>query len=126
MGRTGALMLATGGRSARPFKGRIVLLVDEYSFSATEALASVAKESGVATLVGRRTAGAMLAAFPISIEGGWTLLLPVWDFRTPGGTKVEGLGVEPHVLVKYREGRDSDLAAAVQLLSQAGTATTKQ
>lgn len=113
MQSAGAMMLATGGRAPAPYRGRLVILVDEYCYSACEALASVARETGAATLVGRRTAGAMLAAFPIEIGGGWTLMLPVWDFRTPGGVRVEGRGVEPNVPVRKSSG---DMPAALRLL----------
>jgi hypothetical protein len=122
MVESGAVMLATGGRAPRPYRGRVALLVDEYCFSACEALASVAKESGAATLFGRRTAGAMLAAFPIDIEGGWTLLLPAWDFRTPGGGRVEGRGVEPDVAIRKRGRGDPELAAALRFLRSASPA----
>jgi hypothetical protein len=113
MQSAGAVMLATGGRAPAPYRGRLVILVDEYCFSACEALASVARETGAATLVGRKTAGAMLAAFPVEVGGGWTLMLPVWDFRTPGGVRVEGRGVEPNVPVRKSSG---DMAAALRLL----------
>lgn len=116
MAEKGALMLTSGGRAPRPYRGRIVVLIDEYCFSASEALASVVKETKAATLIGRKTPGLMLAANMIPVAGGWTLVLPVWDFRTPQGIKVEGRGVEPDIKVKYRDGRDSDLAAALKFL----------
>jgi carboxyl-terminal processing protease len=123
MSSSGAVMLTTGGRAPagrvpQPIGNRIVMLVDEYCFSACEALASVTKETAAATLVGRCTAGAMLAAFPLQIDGGWTLLVPVWDFRTPKGVRVEGQGVEPHVAVRRRGSGDADLAAALKHLSK--------
>jgi hypothetical protein len=124
MASTGALMLTTGGRAARGYRGRVVVLIDEYCFSASEALASVVKETRAATLIGRRTTGAMLAAVGVPVEGGWTLLLPVWDFRTPRGVRVEGRGVEPDIAVKYREGEDADIAAALKLLRTPATAAT--
>src|SRR3954452_11921571 len=74
MDKKGALMLATGGRAKNPYHGRVVVLIDENCFSASEALASVVKETRVATLIGRRTTGAMLSANPVAIEGDWTLL----------------------------------------------------
>jgi C-terminal processing protease CtpA/Prc len=40
-------------------------------------------------------------------------MLPVWDFRTPGGVRVEGRGVEPNVPVRKSSG---DMAAALRLL----------
>lgn len=112
----GALMLTTGGRAPRAYRGRVVVLMDEYCFSASEALLGVVKETRAATLVGRRTMGAMLAADAVTIGGGWTLLLPVWDFRTPRGVRVEGRGVEPDIPVTSREGEDADLVAALKFL----------
>jgi hypothetical protein len=124
MASEGALMLTTGGRAERAYRGRVVVLIDEYCFSASEALASVVKETRAATLIGRRTTGAMLSANLVTIEGGWTLLLPVWDFRTPKGFRVEGRGVEPDITVKYRQGKDADIAAALKFLKTPATATT--
>jgi carboxyl-terminal processing protease len=118
MTNKGALMLATGGRAKIPYRGRVVVLIDEYCLSASEALASVVKETGVAMLIGRRTAGAMLSASPVAIEGDWTLLLPVWDFRTAKGVRVEGRGVEPQITVKYRDDKDADVEAALAFLNQ--------
>lgn len=112
MASAGAVMLATGGRASQPYRGRLVVLIDEFCFSACEAFASVAKESGAATLIGRKTTGAMLAAYPVAIEGGWTLMLPIWDFRTPGGAQVEGRGVEPHIAAR----KDAEFAAALRFL----------
>ena len=112
----GAVMLTTGGRAERPYRGRVVVLIDENCFSASEAFASVVKETHAATLIGRRTSGAMLSATALPIEGDWTLVLPVWDFRTARGAEVEGKGVEPDIAVPYHEGEDADLAAALKFL----------
>jgi carboxyl-terminal processing protease len=116
MRRAGALMLTTGGRAKSPYRGRVVVLIDEYCYSASEAFAAVVKETRAATLIGRRTAGAMLGANAFAIVGGWTLVLPVWDFRTAGGTRVEGVGVEPDINTKFTEGTDADLSEALRLL----------
>ena len=116
MANKGAVMLTTGGRAEPGYRGRVVVLIDENCFSASEAFASVVKETHAATLIGRRTSGAMLSAVELSVEGDWTLLLPVWDFRTPRGAEVEGKGVEPDIAVTNREGADADLAAALKFL----------
>lgn len=116
MASKGAVMLASGGRAPRLYRGKVAVLIDEYCFSASEALASLVKETKAATLIGRKTPGLMLAANFIPIEGGWTLVLPVWDFRTPQGTKVEGRGVEPDIQVKRRGRGDPELAAALKFL----------
>ena len=115
MASKGALMLVTGGRAERAYRGRVVVLIDEHSFSASEALASVVKETRVATLIGRRTSGSMLSATTFSAGGGWTLLLPIWDFRTASGVRVEGEGVEPDIEVKHE---NDDISTALKFLNE--------
>jgi hypothetical protein len=114
--RAGALTIETGGRVTRPYAGRVVLLVDEGCGSTTEALAAVLQELHRATLVGHRTAGAMLSSAEIPIVGGWVLRLPEADFRTPAGRQVEGTGVTPDVIASRHWYRDSQLRAGVSLL----------
>jgi C-terminal processing protease CtpA/Prc len=113
--REGGVMLATGGRVEKPYRGRIVVLIDEYCFSATEAFAGAVKDTRAGTLIGRRTAGAMLGADFVSLGDDWMLILPVMDFRTAGGAKLEGAGVEPDIPVKRGRG-DPELAAALRFL----------
>ncbi|HWK90572.1 MAG TPA: S41 family peptidase [Longimicrobium sp.] len=111
----GVVMLQTGGR-APAYTGRVVVLVDEGSASTTEGLASVIKELGAGTLVGRTTAGAMLSSTQVTFPGGWVLRFPEADFRTPGGSRVEGAGVAPDIRVERTETGDAELAAALRLL----------
>lgn len=112
----GGVVLATGGRADKRYRGRVVVLIDEYCYSAAEAFASVVKETRTATLVGRRTAGAMLGADYVSLADGWILVLPVMDFRTAGGVRVEGIGVEPGIIVKPKRSGDPELARALEFL----------
>jgi carboxyl-terminal processing protease len=118
MQRAGALMLSAGGRATAPYSGRVVILIDEYCYSAAEAFAAVVKEQRLGTLIGRRTAGQMLGADLVELGGGWALNLPVWDFRTAGGARIEGRGVEPDVSVKFEENRDADLEEALKFLER--------
>jgi Peptidase family S41/Tricorn protease C1 domain len=115
LARSGAVMITTGGR-AKLYSGRIVLLIDERCGSTTEGFASVVKERRIATLIGRRTAGAMLSSVEVQIVGGWTLRLPEADFLTPGGLRVEGKGVEPDILVQKGSSGDADLGRALTFL----------
>jgi hypothetical protein len=126
MKNSGALMLATGGRTQRAYRGSVVVLIDANCFSASEAFASVVKETRAATLIGRRTNGAMLSATALPVEGDWTLWLPVWDFRTARGVKIEGRGVEPDIAVTFREGQDADIAAALKFLETHATTFQKK
>lgn len=113
--RSGAVMITTGGR-AKPYRGRVVLLIDERCGSTTEGFASVVKETHAATLIGRRTASAMLSSVEVPIVGGWTLRLPEADFRTPDGIQVEGKGVEPDIVVERKLLGNTDLHRALSFL----------
>ena len=115
--RSGAVMLTTGGRAAA-YRGRVVLLIDERCGSTTEGFASMLKEANAATIIGRRTAGAMLSSAEVPIVGGWTLRYPEADFRTPFGQRVEGVGVEPDIVVPKSLIGDADLARAMQFLQK--------
>jgi carboxyl-terminal processing protease len=92
------------------------VLIDGRSGSATEAYAAAIKESGTATLFGQQTAGAMLSSTKVNVPGGWTLLLPEADFITTGGMRVEGKGVEPHIVVLPEKSEDTILKKAVEFL----------
>lgn len=118
LNRTGALSLTTGSGAQKKYGGRIILLIDEKSRSTAEAFAGTMKELGIAALVGRRTAGAMLGADYFSIAGGWTLSVPVRDFRTPRNARIENRGVEPDIAVKAKKSGDAELERALELLAQ--------
>jgi hypothetical protein len=81
------------------FGGRVFLLVDALSGSASEPLAHILKTTGRATLVGERTPGAMLSAPPHPVGDGWMMIFPEADYIAADGTRLEGNGVRPHVAV---------------------------
>lgn len=116
--QTGIVLLKTGGRVKNPYRGRIVVLINERSGSSTEAFAGAIKESRRATLIGQRTAGAMLSSTKVNVPGGWTLLLPEADFVTAGGTRIEGKGVEPDILSQTEKSVDAPLKRAVELIEE--------
>jgi C-terminal processing protease CtpA/Prc len=114
--KTGAIALRTGGQGNVPFPGRVVMLMDENSASTAEALLSMVKEAKAATLIGRRTAGALLSARDMKVSGGWTLRIPEANFRTFGGVNVEGRGVEPDIAVDKSDGEDAELKRALEFI----------
>lgn len=76
----------------------VVLVINETSRSGKEVLAYGAKQHGLATLVGTRTAGAVLGGSPIVIDGEDLLYLAVRDVLVDG-QRLEHVGVHPHVEV---------------------------
>jgi C-terminal processing protease CtpA/Prc len=105
--------------------GRVVVLVNEHSASAAEMVAAFAAESHLATLVGRKTAGRLVAASAYKVGDGYRVVLPVAAFFTWAGTNLEGRGIEPEhdqvlSLDALREGHDTQLARAQSVLSDFG------
>lgn len=115
--------------SAR-YAGRVAVLVAGGTASAAEIFSAVLQEHGRAVLVGRKSAGAVLASRYYRLPDGGELQLSVEDYVTPKGRRLEGAGVVPDIasqltLADLRAGRDPDLAAAVQALTDGGTVTEK-
>ena len=108
--------------SAR-YGGSVVVLVDGATGSAAEIFAAVLQEHGRAAIVGRKTAGAVLASWYHGLPDGGELQLSRQDYVTPKGRRLENEGVEPDVkvvrtLADVRAGRDVDLEAALRVLAK--------
>ena len=118
--RDRSMILVTEGLGPQPFHGRIVLLIDEHCHSATEMVASFAKDNGLATLVGTRSAGEVLGGANFVLPKGYRLRMPVAGWYTWKGHCIEGIGVEPDVLIENSPeslsmGIDRQLETAVDL-----------
>ena len=79
------------------------------------------QDHGRAALVGRKTAGAVLASWFSVLPDGGELQLSREDYYAPKGRRLEGNGLEPDVKVvrtleDLRAGRDADLDAALRVL----------
>ncbi len=98
--RDRSMVLVTEGLGAQPFHGHIVVLVNEYTHSAAEMVASFAKENHLATIVGTRTAGEVLGGANFKLCNGYRLRMPVAGWYTWQGDCIEGRGVEPDVVVQ--------------------------
>lgn len=81
----------------KPFHGRVAMLVNEHSASAAEMVAAFASEYKLATLVGAKTAGRLVATGAFKVGFGYRLALPVAKYFTWHGTDMEGRGVVPGV-----------------------------
>lgn len=101
----------------------LVILIDGGSRSGKEAVSRALKRHKLATLVGERTAGAVLAGKPILLSDGSLLYLAVADVLVDG-ERLEGVGVTPDVAVAgelpYAEGRDGQLERGLDLAAAAG------
>ena len=125
----GAFVSRSGARSEKNswqfgsarYAGRVAILVDGVTASAAEIFSAVLQDHGRATLIGRKTAGAVLASWFSVLPDGGELQLSREDYFAPKGRRLEGNGIEPDVKVArtledLRAGRDADLDAALRAL----------
>jgi C-terminal processing protease CtpA/Prc len=95
--RDKSVMLLTQGLGPQPFHGRVAILVNEWTNSAAEMLASFASENRLATIVGTKTAGNVLGAVNQRVGAGYWVRVPVFGWYTPNGRCLEGQGVSPDI-----------------------------
>ena len=100
----------------------VVLLINEGTRSGKEVLAYGFKKYGLGSVVGARSAGALLAGRAFLLSNGALLLLAVADVSVDG-ERLEGRGVTPNVTVpfdiRYAQGHDPQLSYAIDLLARA-------
>jgi carboxyl-terminal processing protease len=106
------------------YAGKVVILTSGATGSAAEIFTHVLQYHGRATVVGRRTAGAVIVSRTWPLPGGGTLQIPVQDYRGLDGRRLEGRGVLPDIgvpepdLADLRTGRDPDVESALSALGQ--------
>lgn len=115
-----SVVIQTEGRKPRKWHGRIVLLVNEHSSGAAEMVTQFAKENRLATIVGMRTAGHLVAREGFKIGNRYRLILPVAAYVSWLGTRIEGKGIEPDVPVDWSfadavHDRDVQLERAIEV-----------
>jgi C-terminal processing protease CtpA/Prc len=104
--------------------GQTVMLVNEHSASAAEMVAAFASEYKLATVVGTKTAGRLVAMSAFKVGFGYRVVMPVAQYFTWKGTNLEGRGLAPDIEVAYSpeaswDGRDNQLERAMSVVRTA-------
>ncbi|WP_029674615.1 S41 family peptidase [Butyrivibrio sp. VCB2006] len=79
----------------------VVVLVNQYSASASEILSGAIKDYGIGTLVGKTTYGKGIVQRIFDLRDGTAVKLTVSSYFTPNGINIHGVGIEPDVEVEY-------------------------
>ncbi len=118
------LVSATGER-VEPFAGPVAILVDAMSGSASECFTGGMQGIGRARVFGQTSMGQALPALFNKLPNGDVLIHAYGDFVAADGTRLEGRGVIPDVVVPLtREslaaGQDATMDAALAWIATAG------
>ena len=88
------------------FQGPVFVLTSARSLSAAEIAADALKSIGRAKIVGEKTPGAVLSSKLFDIPGGFHLRVPIADYYSITGARLEGLGVTPDIAVSADQALD--------------------
>lgn len=88
------------------FKGDVVVLINRHTASTCEPLVHLLQQEKQATLIGEKTAGAMLSGRYFGINKEAKLFLPIADYMTGDGLRIDKIGVRPDVEVPADEALD--------------------
>lgn len=102
-------------------ESKLVILVNDYSASASEILTGALKDLGRATVVGETTYGKGVIQNAYSLVDGSVLKLTIAEYFTPNKNKINGVGIEPDYKVEITDkdlenDNDSQLEKAKELL----------
>lgn len=109
--------------------GHVAMLVNEHSASAAEMVAAFASEYQLATLIGTKTAGRLVATSAFKVGFGYRVVMPVATYFTWQGTNLEGRGLAPTIEEPFSfeasvQGRDNQLERATQVVREAERMTS--
>ena len=102
----------------------LVVLVDEYSASASEILAGAIQDAGIGKLVGTKTFGKGIVQNLYPLGDGSAIKITVADYYTRNGRNIHKVGIEPDYTVEFdsekyeKEEVDTQLEKAKELLTQ--------
>lgn len=100
----------------------LVVLINEYSASASEILAGAVQDYNKGTLIGTTTYGKGIVQRIQHMEDGTALKLTVSAYFTPNGRNIHGVGIEPDIEVELdyeqyaEDGTDNQLDKAIEVL----------
>lgn len=110
----------TNKRDVDPFTGKIAVLINRGSASASEICSAALKDCRDAILVGSNSAGAVLASTYRRLPGGFELQYPMQDYVTIKGERLEGHPRVPDLAIKPGD-KDDAAQQAIDLMKKKTT-----
>jgi C-terminal processing protease CtpA/Prc len=96
---TAAFRMLILGHDKPIFKGKVYVLINKWTASAGEPLIDLLKKEQLATLVGETSNGSMLSGKFYNINKNYSAFIPIADYYTRDGFKIDKVGVQPDIHV---------------------------
>lgn len=110
------------------FSKPLVILVNEYSASASEILAGAVKDHGVGKIVGTNTFGKGLVQGSYQLDDGSAIKVTIAKYFTPNGNYIHEIGIKPDVEVqlpdelknqfRIEREKDTQLIKAIEVMKE--------
>jgi carboxyl-terminal processing protease len=97
------------GHDRATFQGDVYVLTDGLTGSTCEPFVDVIKQQGIGTVIGETTFGGMLSGAFFTVDDSITLFLPVCDYYTADGRRIDKVGVTPHIATRSEDALDKAL-----------------
>jgi len=100
----------------------LVVLINQYSASASEILSGAIKDYNKGTLIGTTTFGKGIVQTLLNVGDGSVIKLTTSAYFTPNGINIQGTGIEPDIELEYdyetaeKDGTDNQVNRAVEVL----------
>jgi carboxyl-terminal processing protease len=92
----------------------LIVLVNEYSASASEIFAAAIQDTGAGLIIGSQTYGKGVVQQIFHISDGSEIIITVSEYFTPAGISIHGIGITPDIEV---DGTDTDAMIEAALKS---------
>lgn len=89
--------------SEKHFNGKVFILTNNNTASTCEPFVYGLKLHNYATIIGEHSAGEMLSSNEFYLENGITLRIPLNDYITYSGERIDKKGIEPNIKVESKE-----------------------
>ncbi|CAG1010682.1 carboxyl-terminal processing protease [Phycisphaerales bacterium] len=100
-----------------PYPGRLAVLIDGGSASASEVTTGALRETRNARVIGQKSAGALLVSTYVPLPHDFAVQIPFSDYVSIKGHRPEGVGIKPDIEARRtRRGEDPAAAAAITAL----------
>jgi carboxyl-terminal processing protease len=110
----GLTLTATGPKDP-VYTGKVVVLTSPVSASASEIFAATVLDHARGKVIGAKTAGAVLASRFAPLPEGWAMQIPLMEYVTTSGKRLEAVGVTPSVAVGMPELAQDDAVLKVAM-----------